>query len=199
MNRPNSAKPKLTRREYMENEKIAWLAGLIDGEGTIGMYPASRKPKGRRRPNYLTIVSVANDDVHLLSEVLCVMTGIVGREIELVYDWRNNRQFVHYHVRVTSRLDVLKILLAIEPYLVGKKAQAQIMINLLRHHVYGSRFTRAELDVIDILKKMKRENRVLAEGNAELNRDIFKTPHRDISRKRVEHIEATAQQEMDLS
>jgi hypothetical protein len=80
-------------------------------------------------------------------------------------------------------------LTAIEPYLVGKKAQAQVMLNVLIKHKPHSRYTRAELDVINILKKMKDDNKLDASGNVEPSREFN-------SQACVENIETATQLNM---
>jgi hypothetical protein len=54
---------------------------------------------------------------------------------------------------------------------VGKKAQAQVLINVLRGHKSHHKYTKAELDVIDILKRMKNNNKLIASENTEPSRE----------------------------
>jgi hypothetical protein len=174
----------------MDNTKIAWLAGIIDGEGTIGMYEAHSRSRWSARiwdTNYLTQVDISNDNVLIIEESLEVISEIVGRKVRLVYDRRDDRKFIHYRVTTTARNDIIKILTAITPYLIGKKAQAKLLLNMLKNHRYKSKYTKAELDVINILKRMKDDDKTLAEaeGNTVPMRD------EESSQKCVETIQAT--------
>ena len=167
----------------MENTKIAWLAGLIDGEGSIGMYAPFHKRKFFVRYQ----VTIANDNTDIIAEALRIISEILGREAYLASTYENECSFVHHKITVAPQKDCIKLLTAVEPYLVGKKAQAQVLLKLLKGHKLHSRYTRAELDVINILKKMKDDNKTSA-GNAELNSEK--------SDKCVENIETVTQYEM---
>jgi len=159
----------------MENTKIAWLAGIIDGEGTIGMYEAHSRSRWKSRvwdTNYLTQVDISNDNLLIINESLSIISEIVGRQVRLVYDRRDDRKFIHYRVTVTARKDIIKILTAIESYLVSKKAQCQVFLKMLKHHTYKSKYTKSELEVISILKAMKDDDKTSADGNTEPSREV---------------------------
>lgn len=171
----NSVNPKLIRysvQSKLEETKLAWLAGIIDGEGSMGMYAQRMKKKDGR---YITFhryqVTIANDDVNIVAEALEIISEIIGRQA-YVSTAINHRTYVHHKISVCPRRDVSRLLGAIEPYLVGKKAQAQVLINVLRSHKPYTPYTKAEKDVIDILKQMKNDNKIPAEaeGNTEPSR-----------------------------
>jgi hypothetical protein len=154
----------------MDNTKIAWLAGLIDGEGSIGMYAQRMKKRdGKYITFHRTQVTIANDDVNIVAEAQRVISEIIGRNA-YVATAINNRTYVHHKVSVCPRKDCIKLLTAVEPYLIGKKAQAQILLSVLKSHRPYSTYTKAEREVIDILKKMKNDNKICADGNTEPSR-----------------------------
>ena len=80
----------------MEITKIAWLAGLIDGEGSIGMYAQRMKRKdGRYIIFHRYQVTIANDDVNIIAEAMKIISEIIGRKA-YVATAINNRTFVHH-------------------------------------------------------------------------------------------------------
>ena len=167
--------------------RIAWLAGLIDGEGSIGMYAVKRKLKYGYGIAHIPQLQISNDDTTIINEAQEVIVGIIGtRYMACTTDCRVDRRnsHLHYRVFVPCRSSVIKVLSAIEPYLIGKKSQAQILLQMLRTHKHGSRYTRAELEVIDILKGLKLVNKHPVSGNAVPMRET------QISQKCVETLQA---------
>ncbi|MDD4876993.1 MAG: hypothetical protein PHQ86_07710 [Dehalococcoidales bacterium] len=189
----------------LENIKIAWLAGLVDGEGSIGAYISKtiqRVRNGRIHKSVHVVYqfTIANTNELIIQEAHNIVSMILGNQtpataIQVVADKRPERKNsrLGYCVNVKDHKSIIKILSVLEPYLIGKKSQAQVMLNLLKKHRPHTEYTSVELEVIELLKQMKKHNTVSMDGNAELNRES------EDSRKCVEHIEATTQSEMDLS
>ena len=115
-----------------EDKKYCYLAGIIDGEGTIGVYLGSIKRKDACYRNYTVQLSIANTN-YLLMEFLKSNFGghIMFRSAtkdngKVVYMWR-------------ARLDEIRFILPrVIPFLILKKEQAKIVVEFL-----------------DILKKVK--------------------------------------------
>lgn len=170
----------------MDIAKLAWLAGIVDGEGVIGFYEVHAK--GRKHPTFQTHIKIINGNTDLIAECSNIMSEIVGRKVIITRDARKNRPNIYWHVSVESQVETIKILSAIEPYLVGKKSQAQLLLGMLKKHSHGTPMTKVERDVVGILKKMKREKIVPVEGNTELSRK-----HNGSFRACVEDRRATTQ------
>jgi len=114
-------------------------------------------------------VTIANDNTDIIAEALRIISEMLWREAYLASTYENECSFIHHKITVAPQKDCIKLLTMVEPYLIGKKAQAQVLLKLLKGHRLHSRYTRAELDVINILKKMKDDNKTKSAGNAELN------------------------------
>jgi hypothetical protein len=160
------------RNRKIKKTDLAWLAGLVDGEGSIGFY--SHKEVLKRKYHvvrYRPTLHIANTDCLIINEAEHIVQSILSLKPlpKITYKMQNKpRYHVCFMIRVQDKSNVLKVLEAIEPYLIGKKAQAQLLINMLKHHVKRARYTRAELEVIDILKAMKFDNMKPLPGNTEL-------------------------------
>jgi len=94
--------------------------------------------------------------------------------IQMVLDKRKERvnSHVNYRVNICDHASIVKLLTAIEPYLVGKKTQAQVLLQLLKTHRRRTKYTKVELQVIDVLKKLKTVNSQPLYGNTEPSRDV---------------------------
>ncbi len=98
-------KPDTTKT--MSSEEAAWLAGFIDGEGTI---KAFRKERGRNKIAW--VIAVSNTDKESL-EYCKEITGVGGLIFKKVYKDTHKDQ---YQWRVQSQRNIRGILLQIQPY-----------------------------------------------------------------------------------
>ncbi len=180
----------------LSETKLAWLAGLIDGEGCIAVYKLKEdRPKDKGQFKYgfrlRPALYISNGDTVIIAEVEAILRELLANckttyRVDILK--KSPRCHINYLVRVQAKSSLLSILGAVEPYLIGKKAQAQVLLNMLRNsrpqHGHWCQYTKAELEVVEILKEMKTRNQVPVSGNAELSRD-------DKSQACVENIQAT--------
>ena len=109
--------------ELTESQK-AYLAGFIDGEGSLLLQPHRRKDW--KRVYYCPEVDVYNTDPEILS-VLREWTGLGS-----VNAFHNSKKPSHYKIRYTWRITGLKakmLLNTLLPYLQIKRKQAELLIN----------------------------------------------------------------------
>lgn len=167
----------------LENIKIAWLAGLVDGEGSIGAYisrTVQRVRNGRIHKSFHVVYqfTVSNTNELIIQEAHDIVSLILGKQtpitaIQVVADKRPERKNsrLGYCVNVKDHQSIIKLLSVLEPYLIGKKSQAKVMLQLLKTHRRNTQYTKAELEIIEILKKMKKHNTKPHDGNAELSQE----------------------------
>jgi len=100
--------------------QAAYLAGLWDGEGYIGI---SRRRRHSGRWNYSQHVSVGNTNFTLVARIVELLgehAFVSSRKLP------SGKTFFHIHIR---RLLMVKLLRAIVPYLVAKRRQAEIVLH----------------------------------------------------------------------
>lgn len=103
----------------MTEVEKAYLAGIFDGEGTIGYYDY--------RKRHESTVMITNADPRIMTWILekigygCVTT------IRKAYD---RRKHIVHHWRISNRPRVKDFLEAIVPYLIIKKDQAELLLEL---------------------------------------------------------------------
>ncbi|MFA5377191.1 MAG: hypothetical protein WC455_15680 [Dehalococcoidia bacterium] len=105
-----------------QQARLAWLAGIFDGEGTVGIY---NRPKSN---NWFVIVSLCN--THQQSRF---MVASILDEINVSGYWQdrkpeNPKHNARWSVVISGYGKVSRFLSALMPYLVVKQLQAQIML-----------------------------------------------------------------------
>lgn len=115
-------------RSISREDDLAWLAGIIDGEGCISVdVREAQNGKFYISPK----VRVINTDVRMIAKVSCVYHAL-----NVVYYYNINRKVKpHYKdqlaIIVSSQGSCLKVLEALLPDLANKQAIAGTMIALL--------------------------------------------------------------------
>ena len=113
----------------MANLHLAWLAGFIDGEGTIGLRTRQGR-KGHKRTYWEPIVALCNTR----QDILLLVQQEYGGSL-----WASdNAPSRPAHHKPCSQLrwtdaEALHLLEKIRPYLVLKDRQADLVIEFIRH------------------------------------------------------------------
>lgn len=116
---------RYTRKIYRETD-IAYLAGIIDGEGsiTIGNYSSNKKTGDH---HYQTILSITNTDYSLLEWIKNTFGGSVWAYSEKQTP-KNSRQKYYRYVATGNLLTHICELVL--PYCICKKKQVEIMLEM---------------------------------------------------------------------
>ena len=167
----------------MEEVAKAWLAGLVDGEGTITI--ARNKMKGRNKDLFRPILCITNSSLELLQ--CCKTTTDLGEIYKQKKQTSHHRQVYRWRV---SDGKAVSIVIEIKPYLIAKRRQAEIVCNL--SELKGDRGEEAYKTRTSLWEEAKRANHSLT--------DYQKLPHtskseggvqgRNASRGRARHIMA---------
>lgn len=104
--------------------QLAYIAGIVDGEGYIGVQVQERASHAR--------LVVSNTSKHLIFW-LGLRTGIGKMRIQPLAPPRRHA----YRWLVFRSSDLLDLLVAIEPYLIVKRDQARVAIDFLRSRRRG--------------------------------------------------------------
>jgi len=120
-----------------QQERLAFLGGLLEGEGTITIQRSNVRKNGKH--NLLPVVQIANSNEILIEFVAELLSELsVG---PYVY-WRKRGEYARsatVHVGGYRRCGSLLAL--VMPYLVSKKPQAQIVLALCQRRVNLARNT----------------------------------------------------------
>lgn len=107
----------------MEEGWIGWSAGIIDGEGSIGIVLRRRNRGGCNWVDYCVRVTISNTDLNMMLKLVELWGGNFHK---VSRPTRNHKDCYHY---CCTGLMVLKMLELIEPYLITKKVRAQLAIS----------------------------------------------------------------------
>jgi hypothetical protein len=120
-----AARCNYIRKQYTETQ-AAYMAGIMDGEGTfyIGNYSGNRKNGDK---HFQTLIAVACTDKSLIDWLFETFGGGI-RQYTPKQLSKNSRKQVYRWCATSNRM--LHICQIILPYLVIKKRQAEIMIDI---------------------------------------------------------------------
>lgn len=124
-----------------ENEKH-YLGGIIDGEGSIGMYKSSHQTACR------FIVTVTNTDIRLIKWITDRIPDFGKPHAK---EYKEERWRTKYSWVLSGNRKVMKFCEEIAPYLILKKEQAYLVTGGYVHLENGERQI-----LIDKLKSLKR-------------------------------------------
>ena len=142
----------------MTNEQIAYLAGIIDGEGTISV--SRKKDKTMKRKMSLRpFLSVANTNLELI-QWMYEITGLGQMSKLRISKNIKHTPFKRWTVWTRQAEQIVKLIL---PYLIVKKLQALACLELLNNqkHVPGltEEAWNKQLEIADILTKLNKRGK----------------------------------------
>ena len=105
---------------------LAWLAGFMDGEGTIGLHRSNAKsyPHPYIRPTF----QVPNTDMRLIKRVVEIIEGVGCKASVCVSFKGGNGCKKAWRARVHAQKDLVILLPLLIPYLVSKDEQARLAL-----------------------------------------------------------------------
>lgn len=122
---------------------LAWLAGIVDGEGNIMI---SDKIASNGKRYFMPKVRISNTDIRMIKKISEIYT-----ELNIVFFYTinkrkryNDRWKDQLHIEVASQGSVKKLLRAVLDYLVNKRDMARIilqMIDFVQSQRKGGRLT----------------------------------------------------------
>ena len=117
---------RVVRINKLNTAQKAYLAGLLDGEGRIGI--DRKKPKhsnGCRRDSFVGTIRITNTYLECLEWIK--KTVHVGSVIRAGKKKKGNKQAYEYRANTLQAVSILK---QVTPYLIIKQKQANILLQL---------------------------------------------------------------------
>lgn len=108
-----------------QDVRLGWLAGIIDGEGTIAHYKTNQG-------HYINGVVIVNTDEEIIAEIISIYKALgIHYSKNLRKRYKNELAYSRlpcYEVVVRRKKDIVGVLELVTPYLIGKK---QLLGNIL--------------------------------------------------------------------
>jgi len=137
------------RMKKLTDFQRGYIAGLIDGEGSICLYPYLGK--GRKLNRVEATIQIGNTNKNALEKVK-EFTGI--GHVYLHNAWKKKNYKPCYTYTINNRIEILQFLLQIKDSLIIKKPQAEVMLEFLRTHRRGEHMSKKDLELIEKMKKL---------------------------------------------
>ena len=111
-----------------------WLAGIVDGEGTIIIYPPTKRKGNGYSRGWQVQLSIANTDESVILRVCELSEKMTGTQGNCHWRKGTNRPMCHWVVTSRAALIILRV---IEPAMVGKRARAKLAIAMQERMTRG--------------------------------------------------------------
>lgn len=145
-------------KDRLTEPEKAYLAGLFDGEGTVGYY--------NFRDRHESTVMITSTDPRVMT---WIQEKVGYGNICTIRNSYHRRKHVVHHWRISNKPRVKDFLEAVVPYLIIKKDQAELMLALWaiegqkRLHITHEVKVRRDTVMME-LKSLKTSSLELAEG-----------------------------------
>lgn len=111
----------------MDEIDKAWLAGLFDGEGSINSYYFDKTEGDWIYKGFVISISISNN----CKEIVEKFKKLVGVNLKITEIKQGRYNHINYRLKIAKGEDIVRILKEIKPYLIAKKQQANLMIELI--------------------------------------------------------------------
>lgn len=118
--------------------ELAWLAGIIDGEGNLQATVQAKKcgSNGDRQNYFEPKVRITNTDVRMIqriSEIYARLDLVFFYAVNSVKRYKNRKDTWRNQLEITvgSKVQIIKLLEAVMPYLVHKQRYATLMLEAI--------------------------------------------------------------------
>jgi uncharacterized glyoxalase superfamily protein PhnB len=121
--------------ETISREQLAWLAGILDGEGSleVGWTNQYRKDKARLPTKMMYCrIKVGNTDVFMIREISRIYSGLRVGFSYRTYKKSNSRYWV-IDIKTQGKGNCRKLINAVYPYLITKIQQADKMLEIITY------------------------------------------------------------------
>jgi hypothetical protein len=111
--------------QQVTSHQLAWMAGIWDGEGSFVISYYSD------RQSFAAAVQLTNSSPEMINEVVKIINihGITGHLY--LEPLRTKKHKRCYHLKISRFENMIKITKLMFPYLIAKKAQAEIFIRFV--------------------------------------------------------------------
>lgn len=141
---------------------IAWLAGIVDGEGCFSVKRPIKRKSGRRagaKTGYQLWLVICNTSKAMVDRVVAILAtaGVRHQPVRRVWKGKKATRW-QFWIHVARKHDLLRITEILPPHLTAKKTEAEIVHWFLSRscQVRWYRTSPVEATVLDTMRLIKR-------------------------------------------
>ncbi|MFA6385939.1 MAG: hypothetical protein WCW29_04310 [Candidatus Paceibacterota bacterium] len=121
------------QQETISDIEKSWLAGILDGEGSIGI---SRLMSHRKNPTLTPRISIGNTNMKIINHVREILEKIpITMFIEKCQKVENKNWKQASVIQISHIIGVKKLLDVVTPFLIGKREQAEILLSFVNSRI----------------------------------------------------------------
>jgi hypothetical protein len=121
--RKPSPRPERFERLDVDRDFLLWLAGFVDGEGTIALYPTYKQGTVRPYSVFMPRFAIANTNYEMLVKI----QSKIGGGIRTNHNVGPTSKVCH-QLQINGHAKVVPVLLALRPYLKMKQTQCDLVL-----------------------------------------------------------------------
>ena len=158
------------RIKITRSQKIAWLAGFIDGEGSFMLIRHGKS--GESNPYIEPLITIPSTDRWVLEEILTILDIAINRKSQALITNVVIRDIKHkpmYVLKISKLHDVYHLLRVLIPFLILKRERAELLFEYVRSRLTKTgtlyrikksfttlNYSERELFIIDEIKRLNR-------------------------------------------
>jgi len=152
----------------VKDTDIAWLAGIVNGEGCFSVkMPVKR---GRGRSCHQVWLVICNTSKAMIDRAANIMVGLGTARPSVRRVWKGERATRwQYWVNLCQKDDLLLVTESLLPYLTAKRIEAEVIAWFLRRACRHQAYKRTMLDIA-VLESLSAVKRAGGEAPAELRK-----------------------------
>lgn len=136
---------------------IAWLAGIVDGEGCFSVKNPIKRGNGRRCHQVWLVI--CNTSKPMMDRCKWIMEGLLGKSVSMRKVWKGKKATRYqYWINIGHKADLLFITEELLPHLTAKRVEGEVIAWFLRRACAHRAYKRTALDiaVLESLSAVKR-------------------------------------------
>lgn len=145
---------RLQKIQDMTELEVAYLAGIIDGEGTLTL-AHRRRNEERGWENIEPHLSISNTDPNLMQ----YLSQLLGAPFYAAREKRNHKWKQSLIISISAFVELEALLSRVIPYLVVKRRRAEIMLALVRRRLARLPYTDEDRQMVREFRQLNRRGR----------------------------------------
>lgn len=145
---------RLQKIKGMTELEAAYLAGIIDGDGSLTLTHRKRNAV-RGWENIEPHMNISNTSQSLMSH----LSQMLGAPFYIVKDRRSRNWKQHFIISISAFVELDALLTRIIPYLIVKRRRAEIMLELVKRRLSKKPYTEEDRKLLREFRRLNRRGK----------------------------------------